>query len=226
MVGIGEVELVLLLLLLLIVAFGLLAGRSGLPYPIVMVIGGLLLSLIPGIPSVMLNPDIVFLVVLPPLLYAAAWTTSWRDFRYNIASIFLLAFGLVAFTVAAVALVAPAVFVGFDWRLGFVLGAVVAPTDAIAATSIANRIGLPKRIVDILEGESLVNDASGLLALEFGIAMVVRGQTPTFGDGFGRMAFLILAGLAIGLLIAWIVARIERYIDDGPIEIAISILTP
>src|SRR3954470_18895154 len=145
--AIGEVEIIFLLLLLFIVVFGLLAKKLGTPYPIVMVVGGLLLGFIPGIPKVTLNPDIVFLVVLPPLLYAAAWTTSWRDFRENIVSIFLLAFGLVGFTVAGVALVAPRVFAGFDWRLGFVLGAVVAPTDAIAATSIARRVGLPSRIV-------------------------------------------------------------------------------
>src|SRR5260370_38520314 len=139
-----------------------------------MVVGGLLLGLVPGIPHITLNPDLIFLVVLPPLLYAAAWNTSWRDFRYNFVSIFFLAFGLVGFTVAWVALIAPRVFEGFDWRLGFVLGAVVAPTDAIAATSIARRVGLPARIVDILEGESLINDATGLLALQFATAIVVE----------------------------------------------------
>src|SRR6185369_12043982 len=111
--GIGEIELVFLLLLLFIVVFGLLARKLGTPYPIVMVIGGLLIGLAPGIPKITLNPDLVFLVVLPPLLYAAAWTTSWRDFRYNLVSIFLLAFGLVGFTVVAVALAAPRVFDGF-----------------------------------------------------------------------------------------------------------------
>src|SRR5690348_7358290 len=158
---IGNVQFVFLLLLVFVVVFGFLARRVGTPYPIVMVIGGFLISFVPGIPNIGLNPDLVFLVVLPPLLYAAAWTTSWRDFRYNLVSIFLLAFGLVGFTVVAVALVAPGVFAGFDWRLGFVLGAVVAPTDAIAATSIARRVGLPRRIVDILEGESLINDEIG-----------------------------------------------------------------
>src|SRR5215208_5122103 len=161
MSGIGEIEVVFLFLLLFVVVFGLLARKLQTPYPIVMVVGGLLLGLIPGIPAVTLEPDLIFLVVLPPLLYAAAWTTSWRDFRYNLVTIFLLAFGLVGFTVVAVALVAPSVFDGFDWRLGFVLGAVIAPTDAIAATSIARRVGLPTRIVDILEGESLINDATG-----------------------------------------------------------------
>jgi Na+/H+ antiporter len=224
--NVQAVELVFLLLLLFVVAFGMLARKLQTPYPIVLVIAGALLGFVPHIPKITLNPDIVFFVILPPLLYAAAWTTSWRDFSYNLVSILMLAFGLVAFTVLGVSATAHWLFPGFDWRLGLVLGAIVAPTDAIAATAIAKRIGLPKRVVDILEGESLVNDASGLLALEFGIAIVVRGQAPTVADGFGRMAFLIFAGLAVGLVTALIVDRIERYIDDGPIEIAISILTP
>src|SRR6266487_2949198 len=163
------VEIVFLLLLLFVVAFGVLARRLKTPYPIVLVIGGLLLSFIPGIPKVTLNPDVIFFVVLPPLLYSAAWLTSWREFSYNLVSIFLLAFGLVTFTVLGVTQAGQWFLPGFDWRIGLVLGAVVAPTDAIAATSIAKRLGLPKRIVDILEGESLLNDASALLALEFGI---------------------------------------------------------
>src|SRR6266481_3646366 len=112
---IGGIQLVFLLLLVFVIVFGLLARRIGTPYPIVMVIGGLILGLTPGIPDITLNPDLIFLVVLPPLLYAAAWTTSWRDFRYNLVSIFLLAFGLVGFTVLGVALVAPSLFPGFDW---------------------------------------------------------------------------------------------------------------
>ncbi len=223
---IGKVELVFLLLLLFIVVFGLIARRLGTPYPIVMVIGGLLLGFIPGIPRIDLNPDLVFLVVLPPLLYAAAWTTSWRDFRYNFVSIFLLAFGLVGFTVFAVSLIAPRVFAGFDWRLGFVLGAVVAPTDAIAATSIARRVGLPRRIVDILEGESLINDATGLLALQFATAIVVQRQVPTLSTGILTFVWLTAGGIAVGLLAGSVVYYIERRIEDGPIEITLSILVP
>ena len=226
MTGIGEIELVFLLLLLFIIVFGILARRLGTPYPIVMVIGGLIIGLIPGMPDISLNPDLVFLVVLPPLLYAAAWTTSWRDFRYNLVSILLLAFGLVGFTVAGVALAAPSVFDGFDWRLGFVLGAVVAPTDAIAATSIARRVGLPSRIVDILEGESLLNDATGLLALQFGTAILVQKHVPTISSGILTLTWLIAGGIGLGLVVGWIVDRIERQIDDGPIEITLSILVP
>src|SRR5207247_4966718 len=139
-------------------------------------------------------------------------------------SILLLAFGLVSFTVIGVALGAPWLFPGFDWKIGLVLGAVVAPTDALAATSIAQRIGLPKRIVDILEGESLVNDASGLLALEFGVAMILSGQTPSVAVGFIRISYLIATGVAVGILIALVVERIERYLDDGPIEVTLSIM--
>ena len=224
--SIGEVEVVFLLLLFFIIVFGLIARKVGTPYPIVMVLGGLLLGFIPGIPRIDLNPDLIFLVVLPPLLYAAAWTTSWRDFRYNFVSIFLLAFGLVGFTVTAVALIAPSVFAGFDWRLGFVLGAVVAPTDAIAATSIARRVGLPRRIVDILEGESLINDATGLLALQFATAIVVHKQVPTISTGILTFAWLTAGGIAVGLLVGVIAYYIERHVDDGPIEITLSILIP
>lgn len=223
---IGALELVFLLLLLFIIVFGLLARKMGMPYPIVMVIGGLLLGFVPGIPPITLNPDLIFLIVLPPLLYASAWTTSWRDFRYNLVSIFLLAFGLVGFTVLGVALVAPNVFSGFDWRLGLVLGAVVAPTDAIAATSIARRVGLPSRIVDILEGESLINDATGLLALQFAAAIVVSRSVPTLSGGVLTLAWLTIGGVGLGLLVGWMVDYIERQFDDGPIEITLSILVP
>ena len=226
MSDIGAVELVFLLLLLFIVAFGLIAKKFKLPYPIVMVIGGLCLALIPGTPEITLNPDLVFLIVLPPLLYASAWTTSWRDFRFNFISIFLLAFGLVGFTVLAVAFIAPILIPGFDWRLGLVLGAVVAPTDAIAATTIARRVGLPTRIVDVLEGESLINDATGLLALQLALAVVVSGQVPTLSTGLLTLLWLIAGGVGLGLLVGWLVAWFEIQIDDGPIEITLSLLVP
>jgi CPA1 family monovalent cation:H+ antiporter len=223
---IGEVQLVFLFLLLFVVVFGLLARRLRTPYPIIMVIGGLVLGCLPGIPDITLNPDFVFLVVLPPLLYAAAWTTSWREFRYNFVNIFLLAFGLVGFTVASVAMLAPLILAGFDWRLGFVLGAVVAPTDAIAATAIARNVGLPRRIIDNLEGESLINDATGLLALQFAIGIVVRNQVPTFLNGILTLAWLTAGGIGVGLLVGSLASHVERRINDGPIEIALSILTP
>ena len=224
--GIHAAELILLLLLLFVVAFAALAQKLKTPYPIVLVIAGLLLGFVPHIPKITLNPELVFLVILPPLLYSAAWLTSWQDFCYNLVSIVSLAIGLVAFTVLGVAATASWLFNGFDWRMGFVLGAVVATTDAIAATSIAKRVGLPKRIVDILEGESLVNDATGLLALEFAIAIVVDGQTPTISSAALRLAYLIIAGVAVGLILGRIVESFEHRINDAPIEIAVSIFVP
>jgi monovalent cation/hydrogen antiporter len=224
--GIHTVEMVFLLLLLFVAAFGALACRLKTPYPILLVVAGLLLGFIPGIPRIILNPDIIFFVILPPLLYAAAWQISWREFSYNMVSIFLLAFGLVTFTVLVVAEVAQWFLPGFNWVMGFALGAVVAPTDAIAATSIARRIGLPQRIVDVLEGESLINDASALLAFEFGVAMLVNGQSPAVVSGILRLIYLAAIGVAVGLLIGVIVNWVEHRIDDGPIEIALSLLTP
>ncbi|MGC2110331.1 MAG: Na+/H+ antiporter [Candidatus Korobacteraceae bacterium] len=224
--GVHSTELMLLSLLAFVAIFGAIAQKLQRPYPIVLVIAGLLLSFSPRVPKITLNPDVIFLVVLPPLLYSAAWLTSWREFRYNLVSIFMLAVGLVAATTFGIARTVHWVIPDFTWQLGFVLGAVVSTTDAIAATSIAKRVGLPQRIVDVLEGESLVNDASGLVALEFGLAMVVRSQTPTVLDAVSRLAYLAVVGIAVGLIIGKVVDLLERFIDDGPIEIAVSILVP
>ena len=219
-------EILLLTLLVFVVFFTAIARKLSTPYPIVLVVAGLLLSFVPGIPRIPLNPDVVFLAVLPPLLYAAAWVTSWRDFKSNLVSILLLAFGLVSFTTTGVARTAHWIFPGFTWELGLVLGAVVATTDAIAATSIAKRLSLPQRLVDILEGESLVNDATGLLALEVALGIVVSGHTPTPAETVLRLVYLIAVGIGVGMLIALLVEWFEKYLDDGPIEIVISILTP
>ena len=224
--NIQAIEIIFLLLLTFVIVFAALARRLETPYPIVLVIAGLILSFIPAVPRIVLNPELILVVVLPPLLYAAAWTISWRDFRYNLLSISSMAIGLVAFTVAGVALASTRLFPGFDWRTGWVLGAVVAPTDAVAATAIATRLGLPRRATDLLEGESLVNDATGLLALQFGIAMVFRGETPTVWEGLSRMLYLIVAGIAAGLVVGKIADWLEGFIDDAPIEIAFSILLP
>src|SRR6267143_4410076 len=224
--GVQAVQLVVVLLLVYVAVFGALARRLETPFPIVLLVAGIALSFVPGIPRVSLDPDFVFFVFLPPLLYAGAWMTSWRDFSYNLVSILLLAVALVAFTVLGVAFTARWTFAGFDWPLGIVLGAVVAPTDAIAATSIARRLGLPRRIVDVLEGESLINDATGLLALEFGIGMVVYGQTPGIGEAALRLCWLTAGGIGIGLILGRLVEWFELRIDDAQIEITISILVP
>jgi Na+/H+ antiporter len=224
--GVHAAQAVILLLLMMVAIFAVVAQRLKIAYPIVLVIAGLLISFVPHIPRIPLNPDLVFLIFLPPLLYSSAWITSWREFRLNLVSITMLAVGLVAFTVWGVAEFADRFITLLDWKAGFVLGAVVATTDAIAATSIARSIGLPRRIVDILEGESLVNDATGLLALEFGLRMVVQGDTPTAGEAIVRLLYLIIAGAGVGLAIGAVVAWCERFIDDGPIEIVVSLIVP
>ncbi|MBV9224367.1 MAG: cation:proton antiporter, partial [Acidobacteriaceae bacterium] len=144
--GINHIELVILALLLLVAVLAALAKRIGIPYPIVLVIGGLCLSLVPHAPRITLNPDVVFLIILPPLIFFAAFNTSWREFRRNLLSIFMLAFGLVGFTVFGVALATLSMLPNFDWRLGLVLGAVVATTDPISATATARRLGIPRRL--------------------------------------------------------------------------------
>ncbi|MHB1023464.1 MAG: Na+/H+ antiporter [Acidobacteriaceae bacterium] len=219
-------QLILLFLLLFVVVFATLARKLQVPFPIVLVLAGLMLSFVPGIPLIRLNPQVVFLIFLPPLLYSAAWLTSWREFRHNLVTILLLACGLVGFTVLGVSKAAGWFLGGFDWRVGFVLGAVVATTDAIAATSIAKRMHLPRRIVDVLEGESLLNDATGLLALEFGLSILVTGHTPTLASGLLRWIYLTVAGIVLGLLVGLLVEWFERWVDDGPIEITISLLVP
>jgi Na+/H+ antiporter len=224
--GIHSIELIILLLLVFVAALAALAKRYQTPYPIVLVIGGLIISLFPHIPRVALDPDIVFLVILPPLLFSSAYVTSWRDFRYNLFSICMLAFGLVGFTVFGVAAAAQWILPGFGWRMGLVLGAIVSTTDAIAATSIAKRLGLPKRIMDILEEESLVNDASGLLALEFATALIVSGMRPSLAEGAERLAYLVFASIVIGLVLGKLIYFVETKIDDAAIEITISLIAP
>ncbi len=224
--GIHSVELIFLLLLLFVSGLAALAKRFQTPYPIILVIGGLILSFFPRVPNVALNPDIVFLVILPPLLFSSAFVTSWRDFRYNLVSISMLAFGLVLFTVRGIASISQWILPGFDFRLGLVLGAVVCTTDAIAATSIAKRLGLPKRITDVIEGESLVNDASGLLALEFAVALVVSGHIPGPVERGERLIYLIASSIVIGLVIGKLIYYFETKIDDARIEITITLIAP
>lgn len=224
--NIQRAEPIILLLLVCVVALAVLAKRFKTPYPIVLVIAGLVLSLLPRMPHIELNPNVVFLLFLPPLLFSASAQTSWRDFRYNLVSISMLALGLVSFTVYGVAIASRWILPHFTWQLGLVLGAVVCTTDAIAATSIGRRLGLPQRITDIIEGESLVNDASGLLALQITIAIVVSGHAPPFSERMLRLSYLIGSSILIGLVLAVFVSWIVKQIEDAPIEITITIITP
>lgn len=224
--GIHHIELIILALLVIVAGLATLARRFQIPYPIILVIGGLILSLIPGLPRLALRPDVFFLVFLPPLLYVGAFNTSWRDFRANITSISLLAFGLVGFTVLGVSLGAGWLLPGFDYRAGAVLGAAVSTTDAIASTAISRRVGLPRRISDVIDGESLVNDASGLLALQFTVALMVSGSTPTPGGAILQLLWLVCGGIVVGLVAAYLIHKVSFYITDAPIEITFSLVTP
>ncbi|WP_260704348.1 Na+/H+ antiporter [Edaphobacter flagellatus] len=219
-------ERMVLLLLVMVAAFAVMAHRLKVPYPIVLVLAGLVLSFVPHMPKIPLDPNLVFVIFLPPLLYSAAWSVSWRDFRRNLLIISLLAVGLVGFTVWGVAEFSDRFITALDWKAGFLLGAVLATTDAIAATSVAKSLGLPRRIVDILEGESLLNDATGLLALEFGLRLLERGDLPTVGAGLARLAYLIVGGLGIGLLMGVLVGWFERFVDNGPVELVLSLIVP
>src|SRR5450755_2305400 len=210
-------------LLLAVAVLAMLARKLHIPYPILFVIGGLLLGWIPGLPKVSLNPELVFLFFLPPLLFPAALFTSWRDFRLNLRPIALLAIGLVLFTTIAVAYLAH-YFMHLPLAAGFVLGAIISPPDAIAATAIAERLKVPRRIVTILEGESLVNDSTALVAYRFAVAAVLSGSF-SLAHASGQFIIVGLGGILIGLGIGWLAEQFHRRVDDAPIEITVSLLT-
>jgi CPA1 family monovalent cation:H+ antiporter len=191
-----------------------------------MVIAGIVVSLVPGLPPVQLDPQIIFHLFLPLLLYRAAWLTSWPALQRDLPVIVVLAVGLVVFTVFGIAVIAPAFLPGFNWQTGFILGAVIAPTDAIAATSIARRLRMRRQLVDVIEEESLLNDATGLLAFHLGVAMLLRTHVPTIARSIADLGYVSIAGIAIGLAVAVVVHRLERGIDDGPIVIGSTVLVP
>jgi monovalent cation/hydrogen antiporter len=201
-------------LLVAVAALATLAARIKVPYPILLVLGGSALGFVPGLPQVKLEPETVFLLFLPPLLYVSALFTSWRDFRTNIRAISLLAVGLVLMTTFVVAAVIHAV-AGLPWTAAFVLGAIVSPTDAIAATTVAQRLGVPRRIVTILEGESLVNDATGIVAYRVAVAAVVTGAFSLWEAG---LQFIVGAagGIAVGFAVGWLVVWARRHVSKIP----------
>jgi len=217
-------ELILFGILVSVAALSVIARRINVPYPILLVIGGLALGFVPGMPDVELDPDIVLVVFLPPLLYAAAFFSSLRDLRANARPITLLAVGLVLMTTVSVAVVAHAVIDGLPWAAAFALGAIVSPTDPVAATTIIRRVGAPRRIATVLEGESLVNDATALVAYRVAVAAAVGG-TFSLADASLEFVLGVIGGLAIGLAAGWIVEQVRRRIEDPPVETTISLLT-
>src|SRR6185437_4432806 len=229
--AIHNIELTLLVLVVLVALLALLAWRIRTPYPIVLVLGGLGLSFLHIVPRISLNPNIFFLVILPPLVFVSALNTPWREFRYNLVSISMLGLGLVVFTVAGVAVFAHFAIRGFDWRTGAVLGAVVSTTDIIAVAAIASRVGLPHSLLEVIEGESLINDAIGLLALQFATGLVVSGHVPSFSRGVLDLVWLIVGGVGVGLVVAFLVTRFNRLLlrrsaGATDVQILISLATP
>ena len=212
-------------LLVAVAVLATLAKRLKVPYPILLVLGGSVLGFVPGLPQVKLDPELVFLLFLPPLLYVSALFTSWRDFRTNLRAISLLAVGLVLMTTFVVAAVVHAI-TPLPWVAAFVLGAIISPTDAIAATTVAQRLGVPRRIVTVLEGESLVNDATGIVAYRVAVAAVVTGAFSAWEAG---LQFVVGAagGVAVGFAVGWLVVWSRRHVSEDPsVQNIISLLTP
>jgi CPA1 family monovalent cation:H+ antiporter len=224
MIAMSGLELVLALLVVAAV-LAVAAQRLQVPYPLLLVIGGLGLAFVPGLPQVDLAPQTVLLIFLPPLLFAAAWFTSWRDFARNARPIALLAVGLVIATTTGVAWAAHAAIPRMGWPAAFVLGAIVSPPDAVAATAIFQRLKVPRRIATILEGESLVNDATGLVAYKLALAAVATGGF-SFSQAGGHFLLISAGGVALGLAVGWLVAQVHRHLEDFQIETVITLLTP
>jgi Na+/H+ antiporter len=225
MIAAGPVVELVAVLFVAVIGLATLARRLVIPYPILLVIGGLFLGFVPGLPPVRLAPDLVFFVFLPPILWAAAFFTSFRDFRANLRPIMLLALGLVVVTTAAVAAVAHAVVPGLSWAGGVALGAIVSPPDAVAAVAILRRLRIPRRVVVVLEGESLVNDASALILYRTAVAAMVTGAF-SLTDALGRFALAAAGGVVIGLAVTGIGLLALRSVSDSMSEIAVTLLAP
>ncbi|MGH3647540.1 MAG: Na+/H+ antiporter [Micromonosporaceae bacterium] len=212
-------------LVAVVVAVSAVAKRVGVLAPILLVTVGIGISFVPGVPAVELHPELVIAGVLPPLLYVAAIETSVPAFRYNLRPILLLAVGLVLFTAAAVGFTLHAVVPAIPLPAAFALGAIVAPPDAVAATAVARRVGLPRRAVTVLEGESLVNDATALVTLRLAVAAAV-GQAVSVADFAGGLALAAIGGVAVGGAAAWLLAQLHRRITDPLLDNSLSLLTP
>ncbi len=215
----------IVLLLMLVAALVIVANKFAIPYPVLLVLGGLGLSFVPLLPVIRLDPELVFFLFLPPLLYPAALFTSWRDFRRNLRPILFLAIGLVLLTMTVVACAAHSFIAGLPWAAAFALGAIVSPPDAVAAEAILKRLRVPLRIEAVLEGESLVNDATALVAYQFAVAAMVTGRF-SLGEASARFALVGVGGIALGLAVGFCARAAQRHLNDPPVQITISLLTP
>ena len=216
---------IIIALLTVIIILAVTTQPLKIPYPVIFIIGGLLLGLIPELPPVLLDPHLVFLLFVPPILFSAGYFTSLRDFRANLRPISLLAIVLVALTTFGIAAVFKWLLPGMPWVIGCVLGAIISPPDAVAATSIMHRLKIPKRIVTIVEGESLFNDAIGLILYRFAVAAVVTGSF-SMADASIHFVSTCIGGILVGLIIGWIIAQSMARMVDTTVSIAVTLVTP
>lgn len=217
---------VVIFILAILIGLSAIADKSKLPYPILLVIAGLIIGFVPALPDLAMDPEVVFLIFLPPILYDAASKTSWHEFRTLIRPISALAISLVFFTTIAVAVSAHYLIPGFSWPLAFLLGAIVSPPDAVAATSITKGLGLNRKVITILEGESLLNDASALIAYRYAVAAVTTGTFVLWQAG---LQFLLVAGggIVLGLLLGYVFVFAHKKITNNPIvETSLTLLSP
>jgi monovalent cation/hydrogen antiporter len=219
-----DVELVLISLLVAVAGLAAAARAVNVPYPIVLVAGGLVLGFVPGLPEVELQPELVLVIFLPPLLYSAAFFANLHDLRRDMRSISLLAVGLVLATMCTVALIAHALVDGLSWGAAFALGAIVAPTDPVAATTVARRLAVPRRAVSLIEGESLVNDGTALVAYRVAVSAAIGGGFSLLDAG-AEFVLGAIGGVLVGLAVGWVISEVRRLLDDVPVEITISLLS-
>lgn len=223
--SITHVALVWLGLVAAIAIARIVATRTHIPPPILLVLMGVGLAFVPGLPLISLNPQLVLLLFLPLLVYASAYAMSWRSFRRNLQTIALLVIGGVTFTAVGVAIVVH-YWIGLAWPLAFVLGAVVSPTDEVAAIAIAARLAVPRRIITIIEGEGLVNDTSALILFRFALAAALTGAPFSFSKATGEFAMIAVGEVLFGLAVGWLMARLRAWADDTQVEVLLSLLTP
>jgi CPA1 family monovalent cation:H+ antiporter len=214
----------LVLLLAVVAGVAVLANRLKIPPAILLVLTGVVLALIPGLPSVELAPELVLLLILPPFIYTSAFQMSWREFQFNLRPITLLSVGSVVFTTVTVAAAVHALM-DIEWPVGFVLGAIVSPPDAIAPLSIARRMQIPRRIIVVLEGEGLANDATALILYRFAVVAVSLGVF-SFGQALGTFPAIVVGEILWGVAAGWLMLRLRRWVNDPLIEILLSLLTP
>src|SRR5476649_3029728 len=214
----------LLFMLAVLAAVAVAAKRLNIAPSILLVVAGIGMAFVPGLPKVELAPELVLLVILPPLIYSAGVAMSWREFRFNLRPIIMLAFGCVLFTTCLVATAAH-YLLHFDWSVGFLLGAIVSPPDVVAPLAIARRLGLPRRVVVVLEGEGLANDATALVLYRFAVVAVSTG-TFSLPQASGTFALIVVGEIAYGIAVGWLSLHLRRWAHEPRVEITLSLMTP